>query len=128
MHPQVRPLVIRLVDPSDGWSVGRSVGRSIGLYKFLKKTGYKFHLYAPNGVLVLSGTRFNLHFCKMAQVGNNQPVVSMVFLFLKGAEIESDPSAGIIISTHSLVLQGVNRNTSGEYICQVIRRGSTFDR
>ena len=124
MHPQVRPLVIRLVDPSDGWSVGRSVGR----YKFLKKTGYKFHLYAPNGVLVLSGTRFNLHFCKMAPVGNNQPVVSMVFSCLKGAEIESDPSAGIIISTHSLVLQGVNRNTSGEYICQVIRRGSTFDR
>ena len=46
---------------------------------------------------------------------------------MKGAEIESDPSAGIIISTHSLVLQGVNRNTSGEYICQVIRRGRTFN-
>ena len=45
--------------------------------------------------------------------------IKLKLYILKGKELESDPGSGIIMSTQSLVLQGVNRNTSGEYICQV---------
>lgn len=36
----------------------------------------------------------------------------------KGVELSANPEQGIIMSTQSLVLQGVNRNSSGEYSCQ----------
>ena len=40
------------------------------------------------------------------------------YFVFKGVELSANPEQGIIMSTQSLVLQGVNRNSSGEYTCQ----------
>ncbi|XP_023348793.1 uncharacterized protein LOC111717526 [Eurytemora carolleeae] len=45
---------------------------------------------------------------------------SQVIMQGKGVELSANPEQGIIRSTQSLVLQGVNRNSSGEYSCQAI--------
>jgi len=38
-------------------------------------------------------------------------------LFSQGHEIHHNVTAGIILSDHSLVLQGVTRHTAGDYTC-----------
>ncbi|KAK8378713.1 hypothetical protein O3P69_009430 [Scylla paramamosain] len=54
------------------------------------------------------------------------PPVEAVRWFLKGQELEQNVSAGIIVANRSLVLQGVGRRSSGDYVCKASNpRGET---
>ena len=44
----------------------------------------------------------------------------VLLLLLQGVELFPNPDQGIIMSTQSLVLQKVVRNSSGEYSCQAL--------
>ncbi|XP_072159855.1 kin of IRRE-like protein 3 isoform X2 [Bemisia tabaci] len=45
------------------------------------------------------------------------PRENKIFWYLNGAQIWQNVSSGVILSTHSLVLQGVNRKHGGSYTC-----------
>ncbi len=43
----------------------------------------------------------------------------------QGEPLYQDPDAGVIMSTQSLVLQGVTRDSLGEYVCRAVNSEGT---